>query len=266
MDLQRLIKQMMILEHRNTPIFYTTRGRDNPIVLLHGFLESSEIWKDLVKGLATKRQVILIDLPGHGRSGCFAEIHTMPDMARMVKAVLDYLQVSNAVLVGHSMGGYVALEFHNLFPTIATGMLLINSTPQADNQERRINRERAKALVLRNKATYIHMAIANLLTPENNKKFEKELEELKKKAQAFPTEGITAALQGMKIRTDHTLLLKNFNRPKYIIAGETDPVLDHRELKFLAEACGSGFVTFPGGHLSYLEDQLLLKRFVHFID
>ncbi len=252
--------------YKNSPIAFTSQGTGNPLVLLHGFLESKEIWKDFSEELSATRQVICIDLPGHGESGNIAPIHSMAEMAKAVKAVFEELQIENAFFAGHSMGGYVSLEFQNIFPTIPTGLALINSTPVADSPERRKNRERATQLVQKNKKAFVSMAISNLLTPENNHKLKPEVEILKKRALTFSKEAIMAALQGMKIRTDHTELLRAYTKPKFIICGENDPVLDFKTIKNIANYCNSDFISYPDGHLSFLENKTKLMRFMHFIE
>lgn len=256
----------MKTHYKDTQIHYTSKGSGNPLVLLHGFLESSEIWEDFQDILSEKRQVVCIDLPGHGKSACVDKIHTMKEMALAVKAVLEELNIEKAFLAGHSMGGYVNLEFQNIFPTIPTGLALINSTPKADSEERKINRDRATELVLKNKRAFVKMAISNLLTPENNKKFKPQVDELKHRAFKFPKEGITAALQGMKIRADHTELLESVKFPKYIIAGKNDPILDYDEIKKISTTCNTGFLGYPDGHLAFIENKKGLMDFMHFID
>ncbi|MBZ9728207.1 alpha/beta fold hydrolase [Salegentibacter sp. JZCK2] len=256
----------MKVTYKNTLISFTSQGTGNPLVLLHGFLESKEIWKDFAEELSINRQVICIDLPGHGESGNISEIHTMTDMAEAVKYILDELNIKKASFVGHSMGGYVSLEFQNIFPTICHSLVLVNSTPQADSEERKANRDRAAALVLKNKRAFVSMAISNLLTPENNKVFKSQIEELKNRALEFSTEGIYAAIKGMKIRTDHTGLFAKFKGQKIIVAGKQDPVLDFNTIKIIALRCGSEFKSLPDGHLSFMENTKEFQKILRFVD
>lgn len=256
----------MKLNYKNTEIFYSTKGIGNPIVFLHGFLESSEIWKPFVAELSKNRQVIIIDLPGHGQSGVIEEVHTMELMANTVYEVLQYLDITKASFIGHSMGGYVSLSFCEKHPEMINSLVLMNSTPEEDSEEKKENRERAVDLVRRNKPAYIKMAISNLLTPENNKKFKNETEKLKAEAMQFPEKGITAALQGMKIRTDKIEALKNFSGRKIIIAGKNDPVLEYNSLKNISLTCKTELKTLPDGHLSYLENFQEVSQTMYFID
>ena len=252
--------------YKNTPIAFTSLGTGNPLILLHGFLESKEIWQEFAEKLSAKRQVICIDLLGHGQSGNVAEIHTMAEMAKAVKSVLDERDIKKASLVGHSMGGYVSLEFQNIFPTMCNSLVLVNSTPQADSEERKANRDRAAALVLKNKRAFVSMAISNLLTPENNIRFKSEIDVIKSRALEFSTEGIYAAIKGMKIRTNHTELFAKFKGQKIVVAGKNDPVLDFNTIETIAISCGSKFETLPDGHLSYLENKKKLLKILQFVD
>lgn len=256
----------MIQMYKNTPLFYSSVGSGNPILLLHGFLESSRIWEPFIKELSEKRQVITIDLPGHGRSGTIEETHTMELMADAVYSVLEVLNIKAITLVGHSMGGYVSLAFCKKFPILTKGLVLLNSTPEPDNEERRKNRDRAIKVIRKNKDAYISMAISNLVSEKNKELFTTALEKLKKEALELSEDGITAALRGMKIRTDNTSTLLFYNGPKYIIAGINDPVLKFSEVELVANTTNSNFLPLSGGHLSFIENKNEIKKFLHFID
>ncbi len=256
----------MKLIFKNTEIFYSAKGIGNPIVFLHGFLESSKIWDPYVAELSQNRKVICIDLPGHGQSGVIDDVHTMELMADVIRRVMEHLEINSAGFVGHSMGGYVCLSFCERYPEMVRSLVLMNSTPEEDSEERKQNRDRAVDLIRRNKQAYVKMAISNLLTPENNQKFGKEIRKIKDEALKFPIEGIIAALKGMKIRTDKMEVLKDFEGYKLIIAGEKDPVLDYTILKIKAVHCETEIKSLPDGHLSYLENFQEVQQMMHFID
>lgn len=256
----------MILIHNNTPVFFSAKGIGNPLVLLHGFLESSNIWNPFIEELSKNRQVITIDLPGHGLTGNFDSIHSMELMADVVYHTLLHLNIDKVSLVGHSMGGYVSLAFCEKFPTMTKGIVLLNSTPEADSEEKKINRERSISLIKRNKKAFVSMAISNLLSQENNLKFKDEIEKLKNEALKFSEKGIIAALKGMKIRTDKKGILTHINHSKIIVAGEQDPVLEYQQIQQVAVDCNTNFLNLPDGHLPYIENRKALTKFMHFID
>src|SRR5690606_23884260 len=122
---------------KNTQIYYDTRGNGPAMVLLHGFLESSKMWEPLIPELSKNRQIITIDLPGMGESGVIEEIHSMELMAQVVDALIDHLQIPIATLIGHSMGGYVTMAFTEMYADKVEKLVLLNSTPIADSEEKK---------------------------------------------------------------------------------------------------------------------------------
>jgi len=256
----------MMQMYKNTPLFYHSIGTGNPLLLLHGFLESSSIWDPFIEELSAKRQVITIDLPGHGKSGSLEEVHSMDLMADAVYNILQQLNIEQVTIIGHSMGGYVSLAFCKKFPILTKGLVLLNSTPKPDNEDRKKNRDRAIKIVKKNKESYVSMAISNLLSEKNRTCFPKELEKLKNEALNISEEGIIAALKGMKIRTDYSSTLTLYNGPKCIVAGISDPILKFSEIEIIAETTNSRFLPLVGGHLSFIENKRELMELMHFID
>ncbi|MCF4100500.1 alpha/beta hydrolase [Gillisia sp. M10.2A] len=256
----------MTITYKNTPVFYSTKGTGNPLVLLHGFLESHKIWLPFTDKLSSERQVILIDLPGHGQSGTLSDVHNMELMAEVVREVLNNIGISEASIAGHSMGGYVSLAFYEKFPTMVKALALINSTSEEDSEERKFNRDRAISLVQKNKRSFVSMAISNLLTKKNDQKFKGELNILKEEGQKLTENSITAALKGMKIRTNKTELLAQFKGQKIIVAGQKDPVMSFNSVKRVAKKTNSTLKTFPDGHLSFIENEADLLEIMLLID
>lgn len=250
----------MKIDFQNKKVHYTSDGAGETVVLLHGFLESKEIWTEFIPEFKKYGRVITIDLPGHGESEVIDEVHSMVLMADAVYAVLQEENVQQANFIGHSMGGYVALAYLEKHPLMVSDLMLLNSTPQEDSKEKRTNRERAIEVVKKNKRAYVSMAISNLLTPENDRKYVKEVNTIKERAYKFPAEGIIAALKGMKIRTNKEALLRKFDGTKVIVTGQNDPLIELKTIKSIASKCNCRFFTLPGGHLSYLESRKSFMR------
>lgn len=256
----------MILTYKQTELFYTSKGIGNPLVFLHGFLESSKIWEPFTDELSKKRQVICIDLPGHGKSGILNPVHTMELFADAVHVILQHLKVEKITLVGHSMGGYVSLAFCEKFPDFPQSLVLLNSSPTPDSEEKKINRDKAITLVSKNKKAFVKIAVTNLVTKESNLKFKDEMQELIDDALSFSEEGIISALKGMKIRTDRTGVLKAFQRPKFIVSSKQDPVINYEEIQQIGQKCDCTLKSLPDGHLSFLENRVEVFEFLRFID
>ncbi len=255
----------MIIQFKQTPIFYKISGKGPAVVLLHGFLESSFMWKKLVSELSKTKTVIIIDLPGHGKSGVIAETHSMELMAESVDFVLEQLFIPSATLIGHSMGGYVALAFAENYPEKIEKLVLLNSVPTEDSPERKENRDRALEVFKKNPKAFISMAISNLFAEISREKFIDEIEASKKDAYDFPTEGITAAIKGMRKRKDRTSVLREFKKEKFMICALEDPLIPISEAEIIATKCGTGFKIVPSGHVSIIEEFDAVKNYLHLI-
>ena len=245
--------------YKNTKISYSDTGKGNAVVLLHGFLENQTMWQDLVPELSKKHRIITIDLLGHGETECLGYVHSMEDNAEIVQAVLSKLRIRKAIFVGHSMGGYVALAFAELYPENVRALVLQNSTSKADSEERKANRSRAIKAVKKDYTTFIRLSIANLFSPDNRERLIDEIEKVKLEALKTPLQGVVASLEGMKIRKDREVLLHLTPYPKMLILGEKDPVLNYEDSLDQIEDTAVKLVTFPDGHMSHIENRDELK-------
>lgn len=256
----------MFLLHRNTKVYYTEQGKGAAVVLLHGFLENSSMWKEISGVLSKKNRVICIDLLGHGYTENHGYIHTMENQAEMVKAVLEYLNLRKYVLIGHSMGGYVALVFAKLFPSNVKGLCLMNSTALPDTEEKKINRDRAIVAVKQNHKTFVRIAIPMLFSEENRTVFKNEINEITQEALNISPQGIIAALEGMKIRSNQTSIYKTSLFPIEMIIGKQDPALDYQSLINQTKDTNTAVIEFADGHMSHIENkQGLILAFQDFL-
>lgn len=241
--------------YKNTQISYSDSGKGTAVVLLHGFLENKTMWDFYVSELSKKNRIITIDLLGHGKTESLGYIQTMEENADAVHDVLSKLRIRKAILVGHSMGGYVALAFAELYPEKMKGLVLLNSTSKEDSVERKKNRDRAIKAVKKDYETFIRLSIANLFSEDNREILAKEIEQVKIQALKTPLQGIVASLEGMKIRKDREFLLHTTTYPKLLILGKKDPVLNYEENLEQIKNTDVELVTFPDGHMSSIENQ-----------
>lgn len=245
--------------YKNTKISYSDTGKGNAVVLLHGFLENQTMWQDLVPELRQKNRIITIDLLGHGNTECLGYVHSMEDNAEAVQAVLTKLRIRKATFVGHSMGGYVALAFAELYPDSMRALILLNSTSNADSEERKANRDRAIKAVKKDYSSFIRLSIANLFSPDNRERLIDEIEKVKLEALKTPLQGVVASLEGMKIRKDREVLLHLTPYPKMLILGKNDPVLIYENALEQIQETTVKLATFPDGHMSHIENREQLK-------
>ncbi|MBF4517298.1 alpha/beta hydrolase [Flavobacterium sp. ANB] len=245
--------------YKNTKISYTDSGEGNAIVLLHGFLENKKMWNEYTTLFSDKYRVISIDLLGHGESECLGYVHSMEENANAVHEVLEHLQIEKAIVVGHSMGGYVGLAFAELYPKTIRKLVLLNSTSKEDTPEKKINRTRAIKAVKQNYVGFVSLAIANLFSENNRTRLVDEIEKIKVQALKTPLQGIVASLEGMKIRKDREDLLHKNLFPVLLILGKKDPVLNYEESISQIEDTTAELVLFDDGHMSHIENKEELK-------
>ena len=245
---------------KNTRVSYADYGKGTVVVLLHGYLENQAMWHEFIPELSSKYRVITIDLLGHGQTECLGYVHSMEDNADLVHQVLSELRIRKAIVIGHSMGGYVALAFAESYPDNIKGLVLLNSTSKADNEERKTNRDRAINAVKKDYTSFVRLSIGNLFSEDNREKLIEEIEGVKLEALKTPLQGIIAALEGMKIRKDREMLLHAATFKILLILGKKDPVLNYEESLLQIEGTNVKLVTFPDGHMSSIENRDALKK------
>lgn len=216
------------LKYKNIDLFYKTYGNPGKpaVVLLHGYLESMQIWNNFVEYLKDDLFLITPDLPGHGYSGVYNETHTMEEMADAIRILIDNLKLERIHLAGHSMGGYVTMAFRELFPERLNSYILFHSHCFEDTEEKKQNREKEVTLIKTGKKNLIINAnIPRLFTKQFRENFAAEIDKVIKIAMATPENGIIALLNGMRNRSSRCHLLRKNDIPVMLITGFYDTLI-----------------------------------------
>jgi pimeloyl-ACP methyl ester carboxylesterase len=137
-------------------IRYRDVGEGLIVVLLHGYLESLKVWNGIIDELRDSFRIIAPDLPGQGHSTISKDVQTMDSMAEEIKFLLNHLEIEKCFMVGHSMGGYVTLAFLEKYPKMLTGISLFHSSPFADTDEKKENRNREIELLRNGKKNQLY--------------------------------------------------------------------------------------------------------------
>lgn len=240
--------------YKNVKISYSDSGKGSVLVLLHGYLENSVMWQYFIPIFTQKNRVICIDLLGHGQSNCLGYIHTMEDQAEMIFAILKNLKIKKANIIGHSMGGYIALAFAEKYPKMISKLVLMNSTAFDDSAERKTNRDRAIKMLKNDFNSFVRLSISNLFSPENRELLLDQIEKVKIEALKTPLQGVIAAQEGMKIRKNHISILQKATFPILLILSKKDPVLDYEESVKQIENTNVQLAILPDGHMSHIEN------------
>ena len=110
-------------------IHYVNYGKgDEALVLIHGWTQSADAWRDNVADLSKRNRVIVLELPGHGQSDKPQTTYSMDYFARAVDAVMRDAKVKRAVLVGHSMGTPVARQFYRKYAEKTLGIVIVDGS------------------------------------------------------------------------------------------------------------------------------------------
>ena len=265
------MEQHRTLAFEGRTIHYRDEGRSNTktVVLLHGFLQNLDVWSGYVLSYMRTMRVITIDLPGHGLSSHYCDVHTMDFMARAVKAVLVEAGVESCVMVGHSMGGYVALAFAEHYPFHLRGLGLVNSHAMADDATHRAYREEVCRQVTESRPSFVVGYIPALFDESNQQYLSQDIRDLQEQCLETSTEAIIAAQRGMEQRPSRINVLQRLEVPVLFVYGKNDARIPaeialtqtllprHSELLLLSHV----------GHMAFLEEIEYVKpRIKNFVD
>lgn len=257
----QLIFVVMITTYKKAKIHYTVNGTGSTLVLLHGFLETLEMWDDFVESLSENHQVICVDLLGHGKTESIGYIHSMAEMAEAVYSVLKTLKVDNITCIGHSMGGYVALALAEKRPELIENLCLMNSTFEADDNERKVLRARAARMASDNYDTLVRLSFTNLFSESSRVTFKDAFEKALEIGLKTSKQGFIAGHKGMAIRPDRFEIFKAIRGKKVIIIGEKDWIVDKDVLIEKVKDTSIETVVFSEGHMSHIENKEELSYF-----
>lgn len=235
-----------------------SEGSGDPIVLIHGFPFTREIWDAQAQKLASSLRVIRPDLRGMGQSSVPDGPYLMETLAGDVAAVLDALSIDRAAIAGHSLGGYVAMAFCRMYTERVTRLALVCSrlaadTPQAakdrENLADRAEREnRIDAIVDR----YVPREFA----PSLLEKRAPEVDRARTIARQNTPSGAAAMLRGMAQRADAYDIAEELKMPVLIVAGAADQIVGMAEAEQVRRAFPrAGLrVLASSGHVPMLEE------------
>lgn len=244
------------LTYRNKQIAYFITGKGKPLVLLHGYQSDSRAWNDLIPFLKDRFQLIMIDLPGHGKSELVEDVNAMELMADVVLSVIDELNLVEVSVVGHSMGGYVALAMAEQAPDLVKNLYLINSHPFADSEKRIKDRKREMKLIADGKKEVLLKSFTHLnFAEENREKLRNKVVDSIKIGLDQPEDGILADIKGLMIRKDRAQVLSASGIDCCILYGAEEKNFPKHEVQALAPEIQVALFEMNGcSHMSIVED------------
>ena len=237
---------------------FTDTGQGTPLVLLHALPVDSRMWDPVRDALAGAARVITPDQRGFGHSPLPPDDREprLDAVADDVLELMDDLGLERAVLGGCSMGGCAAMAVLRRAPHRVAGLVLVDTRPDADNDERRAGRLAMAEQVERDGVSWLaDTVLPGLLaagTPEVRPELDARLRAL---VTAQPPAGVAWAQRAMAARPDSTDVLRAFDGPALAVVGERDVLSPPDVVRRMAALLPQGeLVELPGcGHLSPME-------------
>ena len=228
-----------------------------PLVLLHGFAEDSSIWDQQTAYLKNDHRLIVPDLPGSGQSSPLPGDTSMEEMVGAVKAVLDEEGISECILIGHSMGGYITLAFAELYPQMLKAFGLFHSTSYADSEEKKAARRKSIEFIRNNGAApFIKQTTANLFSETSRSQHPEWISTLIERYAGFHPGSLIHYYEAMIHRPDRSHVLRQFPRPVLFITGGQDstiPLTISLQQSHLPNVSYI-YILEQAGHMGMLED------------
>lgn len=237
-------------------IQYTVIGKGQPVLFIHGFGETGVIWKNQVDFFTEELEMIVPDLPGSGESGAIDDM-TIEGMADIIYAILKQEKKEALPVIGHSMGGYIALALAEKYPTAISKLGLFHSTAYADSEEKKETRRKGIAFIQEHGAfEFLKTTSPNLFAPTTKSEKQGLIAEFIAGLNNFSPQALVSYYNAMMARPDRTEVLKTAPYPILFIMGKHDtavPLADNLKLCSLPEKAYIEILK-NSGHMGMLEE------------
>ncbi|MFI7483618.1 alpha/beta fold hydrolase [Kocuria sp. M1R5S2] len=243
-------------EINGVTIAYTDRGEGPMLLLLHGHAYDRSMWARQVEVFAAEGwRVVAPDLRGFGGSGVTEGIVYTEEFADDVVALLDHLGVAQAVVVGFSMAGQVAMEVLHRHPERMRALVIADTVPEAEDREgRRRRHTTADGILTGGMEAYGRSVLGRMLAPATVESQPGVAAEVLAMLQAAPAKGAAAAMRGRAERRDFTEVLRDARLPVLVVVG-ADDAFDGGAGRRMADLVGGAeLAVVPGaGHTPSIE-------------
>ncbi|OYW17353.1 MAG: alpha/beta hydrolase [Sphingobacteriales bacterium 12-47-4] len=245
-----------LLLYQNTTLHYQVAGTGKTVVLIHGFGEHSDIWDQLIIELKDSFHLIIPELPGTGKTQLIQDM-SMEGMAETIKAILDQEEIPQAILVGHSMGGYITMAFAEKYPALLKAYCLFHSSAYADTEEKKATRRKGIQFIRDHGAfEFLKTATPNLFSPKTRDERPELIDRQIRGLSNFSADSLVSYYEAMIQRPDRREILKISKVPVLFLAGENDnaiPLADVLEQCHLPEISYIDVLN-QSGHMGMLEE------------
>jgi pimeloyl-ACP methyl ester carboxylesterase len=241
-------------------------------MLLHGFAEDGRIWENQIAFLKNDFRLLIPDIPGSGQSELIQN-GNIEIYAEVIKAILtdDFEKEGNngleeITLIGHSMGGYIALAFAEKYPQHLTSLGLFHSTAFTDNEDKKLARTKAIQFIKEHGSfPFLQTSIPGLFTENFIEKHYMVVNELVNQSKEFNPLSLIQYYEAMMQRPNRTDLLKKIEKPILFIVGEKDNVIP---LQSILQQCylpseSHIHILEKSAHMGMLEETEKSNQIIH---
>lgn len=260
-----------VIELNGYRIFVKVEGEGRPLLLLHSYWGSHILFDHLASVLSAKMKVIRIDLPGHGKSGIPPLDYTFEKFAVVLNELLLRLEADAKItIIGHSMGGYIAMAYAVKFPERVNSLVLMNSPIKAaDIKSARLREREGRLLQKGKRELLLQVTIPSNFATENLDSMGNALALLNRTSDQVTVEGALRSIYAINHRGNSFADLKNAQYPILIVIGKFDNVYKADEQLDDANQISTAEVLMlhHSGHLGFLEEEdLVVKKLGAFLD
>jgi 3-oxoadipate enol-lactonase len=238
-------------------IAFEEHGDGKPVILLHAFPLNRRMWEPQIEALISENcRVILPDLRGFGESQNFSDINTIEDSAQDIAELMDMLDIKRAIIGGLSMGGFVTFYLYKMFPEKFAGIILCDTHPGADTEEKRGYRfDLIEGIEKNGVEVLIDKMLPNLFSENTKTNRTVLVEKVEQVYRNVPSQTAIAALRGMAGRKDNTNLVNEISVPACLIFGDEDDPAILRTAEEMSQIIPAAkyFRIQNAGHYSNLE-------------
>jgi 3-oxoadipate enol-lactonase len=234
-----------------------------PVVFVHGFPFSHMMWHHQLPVVAGEFRTIAYDVRGLGESSPGDGLFTIEGHVDDLIAIMDYLQISRATIVGLSMGGYITLRALERNPERFSAAVLCDTRSEADTNEGRLSRALSVAEVKEHGSAFFAAGfLKKVFAPGSFQEHANEIELISDIISRTPPLSIAATLVALAARTDTTASLKKINIPTLIMVGELDTTTPPDASRAMHEQItGSELHIIPdAAHMSPLENPSVANK------
>jgi pimeloyl-ACP methyl ester carboxylesterase len=237
-------------------LHFFEKGQGPALLFLHGFCETGEMWRHFADSLSTQYHVLCPDLPGFGSSSITHPITCLEDVAEQLEESMDALQIQQPIVLGHSLGGYVALALLERMGDRIQAIGLLHSTAFADDLEKKEMRNRV--LIFLNKhgaAKFVSSFVPQLFPEHRRQELADAMAHAIEDGQRSSLEGLLAYTVAMRDRKDRIAILQQFAGPKLLLAGTLDGSVKIESSRAQQDAF-THYIELEGvGHLGMVEEK-----------